>query len=228
MAVTEWQGDGRPAFVPTWIPSVQALQMAFPASIENMKANLTRPTKSKKEAAIECVLVLLEVIAFLMMLLGIVPGVPPWGIPEFVGIALFVVGAFYFVTAAATVGVKLSFLPSTLPSSEPNSTSLITEGVYAHCRHPMYLGTLAASLGFSMLTLSFGRLFWTTVLYITLEIKADAEELILNDQFEKYADYAARTPKFVPGINRLITGRDETAASFNRLEEGGRVDEIAE
>ena len=92
----------------------------------------------------------------------------------------------------------------------------------------MYFGTVTASVGLSLLTLSSARLFWTTALWLALEVKAGMEELILHEQFAKeYSKYAAQTPKFIPGIGRLIPGRDET---FTPLEEepGVVIDRIAE
>jgi hypothetical protein len=38
----DWsEHDGRPAEVPGWVPSMKSLEAPFPASIINMKANIT-------------------------------------------------------------------------------------------------------------------------------------------------------------------------------------------
>jgi len=231
MSTTEWteNDDGRPAWVPTWVPSVQAIQSPFKPSVQNMEANLKNTRKSTAEKAIEITLLVLEAVAFLMVILGMAPGALPYNLTPLTGLALAVVGIFYFVTAAATIGVRLSFLfTPTKPeacdgSNGASSTKLVTEGVYKHCRHPMYLGTLAFALGISMLTLSFGRLFWFVVLYLVLDAKADIEELILMDTFKgDYSAYCKQTPKFIPGLNLLVNFM--TSSSYDALEEGVVVD----
>ena len=135
MPRTEWgDDDQRPVWVPKWIPSVTAIKMTFPSSIENMKTNLSRPTKDKKEAAIELTIVLFEAVSFLLMIVGLAPAILPWNATQIVGLVLILLGSLFFLTSAATLGARLSFLPSTLPSSEANSTFLITDGIYKHCR----------------------------------------------------------------------------------------------
>lgn len=233
MSMVEWSDDKRPAWVPTWVPSVRAIQTPFPSALNNMKANITRVGKAREEIAAEGTLLVLEFTAFVMVILGFVPGAPPYALGPIAGLALCLVGVFYFLTSAATLGVRLSFLPTPTTkdvdtSAGATSTTLVTEGVYKHCRHPMYLGALAFSLGFAMLTLSVGRLFWVVILYIVLDAKADLEELHLvnfkHSGFD-YSKYAKETPKFIPGLGFIAAlGAEQSQLASLDGEEAGFVD----
>jgi len=199
MAVqTEWTGDGRPDWVPRWIPSADAIQKASVASIDNVKANLTQEGKSNKDKAIEVALLLVQYVCLLMVLIGLGPATPPWFLAQIAGFALVIVGAFFTTTAMASLATKLSLLPT------PNDDSdLITIGVFSHCRHPMYFGMLTFGMGFSMLTLSCSRIIYTIIMWAALEKKADIEELHLVEKFPgSYMDYMSKVPKFIPG--RLV------------------------
>jgi len=189
--------------VPNWVPSVDSIQLAFKASVENVKSNLTAAGKNKKEAAMEVLLVLLQVVFVLLILLGLPGAPPPWFIAQILGVVLFLLGAFFFVAATATMGTKLTFLPT--PTA---GMTLVDQNVYQHCRHPQYFGMIAFGLGLSLVSLSCNRLLWTVLLWLVLEKKADIEELCLAEEFpDTYPAYAMVRPKFIPG--RIITGAPE-------------------
>ena len=216
----DWsEHDARPASVPGWIPSIQSLKAPFPASIINMKANITG-SKSTRDKVIEGAFVVTEGIAFLMVIIGLVPGYLPYNLSRLLGFALMVLGAFYFLAAVAVVGARLSFLPSPLKYQDivgndgAQTTRLVKNGVYGHCRHPMYFGVLGFCLGWSMVLISVERLFWFAVLYIVLDAKADIEEsLLLKGEFAAdYEPYVRSKPKFIPGLYLLLTGNTDYAA----------------
>ena len=209
MVQTEWSGDGRPPWVPLWIPSVQAIKTAGLASVDNVKANLQRPGKSKKEMAIELSLLLAQYGGFLFLLIGLGPGVPPYFLAQLSGVALMVVGAFFVVAAVATLATKLSLLPT--PSDDAD---VVTTGVFGHCRHPQYFGMITFGIGLSLLTLSTSRLTYTVIMWLALEKKADIEELCLSQQYpDSYPKYAEGLPKFIPG--RLVDDSIETFQKFD-------------
>ena len=145
------------------------------------------------------------------------------GIAQLAGLALVVVGLFYTLAAPATLASKLSLFPTPSPTAV-----LVTEGVFSHCRHPQYFGMVTFGLGLSLLSLSFNRLFYVTLLWIALEKKADIEEITLAEKFPDYLDYAKDKPKFIPG--RLINAYGGSLPSPNSREgfvvlEDGRVAE---
>jgi protein-S-isoprenylcysteine O-methyltransferase Ste14/rhodanese-related sulfurtransferase len=80
------------------------------------------------------------------------------------------------------------------------SGSLITTGVYAKVRHPMYTAVVVALLGYAVYFGSWYALpFWLccTVLYM---VKAAREEPLLLQRYPDYVEYRKRTWKFVPFV----------------------------
>jgi protein-S-isoprenylcysteine O-methyltransferase Ste14 len=97
---------------------------------------------------------------------------------------------------------------SVLP--EPRSGArLITTGPYAHVRHPLYVGLMLFAAGCAI--------GWNTPLHwlaaaalvVVLGAKARREERLLRARFPDYAQYAARTPRFVPRIGRFTRDSDD-------------------
>jgi len=195
--------------VPKWVPTVDSIKTAFQSVIENVKANIQKPGKSKKELAIELTLVVVQFLGITLCIIGIPMG-NPWFLAQISGVALILLGAFYFVAAAATMGTQLTFLPTANPG-----VTLQTEGVFGHCRHPQYFGVISICLGLSLLFTSSSRLLWTVVVWLVLDKKADIEEMYLaEEKHDLYPTYMATKPKFIPG--RLVTGQPEV---YSTLEE---------
>ena len=215
-AKTEWTKPELPPWVPVWIPSVEAIKTAGKASIGNVKDNILREGKSKPEAAAELALLLAQYGSFLFLLIGLGPGIPPWYLPQLVGIALMVVGAFFFLTAAATLSTQLSLLAT--PS--PDGIEIVSTGVFKYCRHPQYFGMIAFGIGFSLATCSTSRLTYTVIMWLALEKKADLEEFFLSQQYpDAYPKYAEGLPKFIPGVLPSDT------IGFNKMDdEEGKYD----
>ena len=78
--------------------------------------------------------------------------------------------------------------------------TLNTTGIYSITRNPLYLGNFFMMLGASM----FVRVWWVSLIYLLAfglyyERIIMAEESFLEGQFgRQYANYARRTPAFVP------------------------------
>jgi len=194
-------------FVPAWVPSHESIVAAFTSSLDNVKANITMQGKSKKDIAIELALIFVQLSSLLLIIIGLPPlPAPPFLLAQIAGVALMIVGIFYLLASPATLASKLSFMPTPGPGAV-----LTTEGVFAHCRHPQYFGLVTFGLGLSLISLSPNRLFWTVVMWLALEKKADIEEICMVEAFPEYTDYMKDKPKFIPG--RLITGQNVDAPS---------------
>ncbi|MCA1962029.1 MAG: hypothetical protein LDL33_14690 [Desulfomonile sp.] len=80
------------------------------------------------------------------------------------------------------------------------SGTLVTRGVYAWVRHPMYTGVIVGLLGYVIL---FGSVVvlpaWIGVM-ILYAIKAVREERALADKYPEYEEYRMRTWRFLPYI----------------------------
>ena len=78
---------------------------------------------------------------------------------------------------------------------------LITTGIFAHVRHPMYLGIILTYLGWIIATFSL-LTFIPWILIVTLYVKmANHEEKQLEERFgEKYEEYKRKVPKWIPKL----------------------------
>jgi len=76
---------------------------------------------------------------------------------------------------------------------------LVTTGVFAHVRHPMYLGIVLTYLGYVVGTSSLLTLIpWLLVVHLYVKM-ASYEERELEKRFgEKYVEYKKRVPKWIP------------------------------
>jgi len=114
------------------------------------------------------------------------------------GMALLVLGFWVFLAGVRDLGPNLT--PATRPRRDGE---LVTHGLYAHVRHPIYLGLILACTGWAA---AWGNLLVTvmagagTALY--LGAKASVEERKLLAQFPAYAEYRARVPMLFPGRTR--------------------------
>lgn len=80
------------------------------------------------------------------------------------------------------------------------SGKLVTTGVYAKVRHPMYTSVVMALLGYVVF---FGSLFalpfWLACAFL-YAVKASREEPLLMKRYEEYGEYRKRTWKFLPYV----------------------------
>jgi protein-S-isoprenylcysteine O-methyltransferase Ste14 len=78
---------------------------------------------------------------------------------------------------------------------------LWTDGVFAHVRHPMYLGAWLAYIGFVLLTLSLASLAVVAFIIPFYDCIAAYEERFLESLFgAEYRDYKTRVPRWIPRL----------------------------
>jgi len=90
---------------------------------------------------------------------------------------------------------------------------LVTDGVFAHCRHPLYLGNLLLFSGLMIIwNAPAAYVFGIGGVALTLFAMAIAEETFLRRKFgAEYDAYCARVRRFVPrlrGLRQTIGGFD--------------------
>lgn len=154
--------------------------------------------ENQRRVAISWGLVALQAILFLgvaagALATGIGPRLPAslWG-----GIAVVAAGVVVLLWAARNLGGALTPLPV------PNGAGLAAHGAYRWMRHPIYTGVILACLG---VAIGAGTvLAYAAALAVALffEAKTRLEERWLLGAYQGYAQYAARTGKFLPGIGR--------------------------
>ncbi|MFX1277977.1 MAG: methyltransferase family protein [Promethearchaeota archaeon] len=80
-----------------------------------------------------------------------------------------------------------------------NKDELITEGIFKHVRHPMYLGVLLIYLSCNFLSISLISFAIWIIVFIIYDRLATYEEKQLEILFkEKYLEYKKRVPKWIP------------------------------
>lgn len=125
---------------------------------------------------------------------------PAWGpvlwSSLWVALGLVLVGSVGVLWSARDLGAALT------PSPVPNREGLAARGLYRWARHPMYTALVAICLGVAVgsgKVLSFVAVVALTAFF---EVKTRVEEHHLLDVYDGYAQYAARTGKFLPGLGR--------------------------
>ena len=111
------------------------------------------------------------------------------------GFALRWLGLLVLLVAGLGLGRNLTALPK--PKSDG---SLVTTGLYALVRHPIYAGLLAFAFGLALERGSLVSLLLSVALLVLLEFKSRREEAWLLERFPEYAAYQKRVRKFVPGV----------------------------
>ena len=118
------------------------------------------------------------------------------------GLTLVVVGAAGVLWTGRLLGSSLTPLP------EPNGSGLVARGPYRLVRHPMYTALVLICLGVAVGSGALWCYVSVLVLAVFFELKTRYEERYLVGMYPGYAEYAAATGKFVPGVGRrrLSTG----------------------
>ncbi len=86
---------------------------------------------------------------------------------------------------------------------EPQSTpdQLVTTGIYAHTRNPIYLGHTCTLLGWCCATSTVSCWAYLIFYLVTLFVMLPMEERELSQRFGKeYEDYCRRVPRLIPKL----------------------------
>lgn len=136
----------------------------------------------------------------LLFIFSQVVGLHVLPMPHVVAISL---GGFFLTCG----GILLSFLGKYqlgnnwwYAGAKKKPQTLVTSGLYAHIRHPIYLGFVLSFVGMELLL---GSYLWVSflVLFIPLYMQAKKEEAMLEKQFGFiYRKYRGETKMVVPGI----------------------------
>ncbi len=136
----------------------------------------------------------------LLALVVLLPSGTIWTVPAIVSRATQVAAVLAIaVMVVAATALRRGLTAAPLPNSH---AELRTAGMYKFVRHPIYSGLLLLAVA---LTVNSGSL-WTTAacvaLVMLINVKARWEERHLAERFPDYTAYAARTPRFIPGLGK--------------------------
>jgi len=146
--------------------------------------------------------VVVQMLGFFAVGVGpIVATLRPTGFPAILHAAivamLMLVSVSLFVAATRAMGRNWSVVARMRTDHE-----LVTQGVFAHLRHPIYVG-----MAFFLFALAFGfghmvnLVAGAPLFLVGTWIRVHEEEKLLSARFgPNYADYAKRVKRFLPGI----------------------------
>ena len=126
----------------------------------------------------------------------------PWWRGQWTGMATPAIGGSLVLAGAwlGIAGVRLLGLNRT-PFPEPKPGShLVTTGIYARVRHPLYASVISLGFGWALLWRSGPALTLAAAQIVFFYAKARLEERLLRQRFAEYADYSRRVPRLVPRL----------------------------
>jgi protein-S-isoprenylcysteine O-methyltransferase Ste14 len=140
------------------------------------------------------------VVQFVLMAVGLASG-PLWP-SQWEGEASLVGGALFLALAALTglLGKRDLGNSRTVFPRPKDDARLVTLGIYAWVRHPLYVSVLCTGFGWALLWRS-----WPAVVIAVLQVpffdaKARREERWLCERHADYANYMRRVKRFIPGF----------------------------
>ncbi len=113
------------------------------------------------------------------------------------GYLLLIFGFMLFILANKAHGStnKLKLNASPKPN---NSAKLVTHGVYAYVRHPIYSSFIQISFGIAFLIGNLGSIAVAFASLIFYDFKSRYEEKLLIKTYPNYHLYKRRTGRFMP------------------------------
>ena len=156
-----------------------------------------------RRGTLEIALLILAWLAFFVPLIWVVAPVfafaeyPLGPVPLFAGIACFVMGLWLFARSHADLGTNWSL---TLEIRENHR--LVTEGIYRHVRHPMYLALLVYSVGQALVVPNWiAGPSYGVAMALLFAFRLGPEERMMVEEFGKdYEAYMGQTKRLVPGV----------------------------
>jgi protein-S-isoprenylcysteine O-methyltransferase Ste14 len=167
------------------------------------KRNRTVKVAESRKGLLELALLTVAWIAFFAPMLWIAT---PWlGFANFslypaplvVGSFVLAISLLLFHRSHADLGTNWSI---TLEIRQ--SHRLVTEGVYQHVRHPMYLALLLYGLGQAVVIPNWvAGPSYGVAMVLVFALRLNPEEKLMRDRFKsEYETYACRTKRLIPGV----------------------------
>jgi protein-S-isoprenylcysteine O-methyltransferase Ste14 len=114
------------------------------------------------------------------------------------------VGGGALAAAAGLIGYLSAHLSLrgnwSISASVAEGQELVTTGLYARVRHPMYSAMVLITLGSGLLIDNYLMIVAAVPIAAVYYLRAHKEEALLSLEFPQYAWYVAKTSMFVPGV----------------------------
>ncbi|MDD1778949.1 MAG: isoprenylcysteine carboxylmethyltransferase family protein [Candidatus Helarchaeota archaeon] len=140
-------------------------------------------------------------LTFLFKLPWSVPIPLPWGI--IIGVILLGLGFYIVIQALKALSVHRAFGKEIYQTKA--KSNLITNGIYAHVRNPLYLGVIIQLFGWAFIFLFTFLLIMPFFFMLLFFFVARWEEKELIERFgEEYLAYTKAVPRFFPRFRKHI------------------------
>jgi protein-S-isoprenylcysteine O-methyltransferase Ste14 len=134
--------------------------------------------------------------------------------------AAFAVSAF-LLTIPCWLGMGRCWSMAIVPKKR---TRLITEGMFAHVRHPIYALSILLMLGTVLVVPSAAMIGVAAVHVVMIYLKTVSEERYLRETHgAKYTEYCRRTGRFLPRIRLSVLVPRLRLGTHQRVETGSRA-----
>ncbi|MEZ0389906.1 MAG: isoprenylcysteine carboxylmethyltransferase family protein [Verrucomicrobium sp.] len=111
--------------------------------------------------------------------------------PRLLGGVGIIVGAYFGIAGVRDLGANRT--PHPVPKGP---SKLVTHGIYARVRHPLYSSLILVSFGWALVWLSGAALVPAVALTSLLIGKARVEESFLRRRYPEYVAYESRVGRF--------------------------------
>lgn len=120
----------------------------------------------------------------------------PGRITAALGLLLIITGAIPVIWGHIELGLR-THMPSI-------KDTLVSSGMYAYVRHPIYAGGILVLAGLFLLKPSLTVLIASAVVIAWALIQARLEEIDLMERMPDYKVYMERVPRFIPRLRRRV------------------------
>jgi protein-S-isoprenylcysteine O-methyltransferase Ste14 len=111
------------------------------------------------------------------------------------GWGMIAIGVVVMLMSCLQLGTNLTPLPKPVADGH-----LVTMGIYAIVRHPIYASLILAALGWGIATANIVALMLAGVLFVFFDFKSRREEAWLMQAYPEYAEYQQRVKKLIPWV----------------------------
>jgi len=123
--------------------------------------------------------------------------------PLFSAVSYGVIGALFLLLGLSVGVLALIKHPRNNFNIRPDikeNCILMTDGIYAYMRHPMYFSVIVSMLGILLLRFSLFELALYLALVVNMIVKMLYEESLWHCEGSEYKEYAKNTKRLIPYI----------------------------
>lgn len=146
--------------------------------------------------------ILFPVLIVLLLLLW-----PPVAIDHVPGIYFMIIGLIMILLGQGLriLTIGLSYIIRGGQKRRIYAEKLVTDGIFSHCRNPLYAGNLLIVVGFIFIAGNFTGILAGSLIFMSIyRLIVHSEETFLQSKFaDAYKDYCTDVPRWIPRLAGL-------------------------